>query len=110
PGLDFKGVFFCLAIKEGSSQIIHLDWTDHPWTYAWVILIGEGWQGGELCLPQLGKKVPTRPGQVIAFTARTLAHFAAPHMGGRRIVLTGFSDVYLVSHSLAQVADTIFLH
>ncbi|KAF8573929.1 hypothetical protein K439DRAFT_1268764, partial [Ramaria rubella] len=74
PGLDFKGIFFCLAIKEGSSQIIHLDWTDHPWTYAWVILIGEGWQGGELCLPQLGKKVPTRPGQVIAFTARTLAH------------------------------------
>ncbi|KAF8573188.1 hypothetical protein K439DRAFT_1233735, partial [Ramaria rubella] len=70
--------FFCLAIKEGSSQIFHLDWTDHPWTYAWVILIGEGWEGGELCLPQLGKKVPTRPGQVIAFTARTLAHFAVP--------------------------------
>ena len=54
PSLDFGGMFFGLAVKEGGSGTIHLDWTDHPCAYAWVILAGEGWEGGELCLPQLG--------------------------------------------------------
>ncbi|KAF8574007.1 hypothetical protein K439DRAFT_1245508, partial [Ramaria rubella] len=92
PSLDFQGLFFTLAVKEGGSQILHLDWLDHPWTYAWVIFLGEGWEGGELCLPQLGRKIPTHPGQVIAFTGCTLAHFAAPHKNSRRLVCTRYSD------------------
>ena len=99
PGLDFKGLFFTLAVREGGSQRIHLDWTDHPWSYAWVILAGDAWEGGELCLPQLGRKIPTRPGQVIAFTGRTLAHFAAAHCGGRRLVFTGFTDSWIMNHA-----------
>src|SRR3977135_611640 len=98
PGLDFKGIFFTLAIREGGSQRIHLDWSDHPWTYAWVMLAGEGWEGGELCLPQLARKIPTHPGQVIAFTGRTLAHFAAPHRG-QRLVFTGFTDELIMNHA-----------
>lgn len=99
--LDFFGLFFTIAIKEGGSQIIHIDWTDHPWVYAWIILAGEGWEGGELCLPQLGRKIPTSPGQVIAFTARTLAHFSAAHRNGRRVVFTGFTDYWIMSHAFS---------
>ena len=99
PALNFQGVFFTLAIKEGGSQRIHLDWTDHPWTYAWIMLAGEAWKGGELCLPQLGRKIPTCPGQVIAFTGRTLAHFSASYSEGRRLLFTGFTDSWIMNHT-----------
>ena len=99
PALDFGGLFFSLAVKEGGSRLVYLDWLDHPWTYAQLILAGEGWEGGELCLPQLGKKIPTYPGQVIAFMGRTLAHFAFPHRNGRRLAFTGFSDLWIISHA-----------
>ncbi|KAF8576769.1 hypothetical protein K439DRAFT_1366328 [Ramaria rubella] len=104
PSLDFQGLFFTLAVKEGGSQILHLDWSDHPWTYTWVILLGEGWEGGELCLPQLGRKIPTHPGQVIAFTGHTLAHFAAPHKNGRWLVCTGYSDAWVINHAIPVIA------
>ncbi|KAF8578054.1 hypothetical protein K439DRAFT_1363282 [Ramaria rubella] len=99
PSLDFQGIFFTLAIKDSGSEILHLDWSDHPWTYAWVILLGEDWEGGELCLPQLGRKIPTHPGQVIAFTGHTLAHFAATCKNSRRLVCTGYSDAWVIDHA-----------
>ncbi|KAF8581055.1 hypothetical protein K439DRAFT_1355271 [Ramaria rubella] len=102
--LDFQGLFFTLAVKECGSQILHLDWSDHPRTYTWVILLGEGWEGGELCLPQLGRKIPTHPGQVIAFTGRTLTHFSAPHKNGRRLVCTGYSDAWVINHAIPVIA------
>ncbi|KIJ52698.1 hypothetical protein M422DRAFT_156537, partial [Sphaerobolus stellatus SS14] len=81
PCLDMGGLFFTLAIKEGGSQIPHLDWLDHPGIYAFVITVGPGWTGGELCFPQLGKKIVTHPGMIIAFQARYLAHFAGECRG-----------------------------
>lgn len=98
PSLDFAGVFFTMAIKVGGSEIIHLDWSDHPDTYAWVILVGEGWLNGELCIPQLGRKIPTAPGQIIAFMSRKLAHFTGPHKGFR-LVFTCFTDCWVMNHA-----------
>ncbi|KAF8574261.1 hypothetical protein K439DRAFT_1372867, partial [Ramaria rubella] len=63
PSLDFQGIFFMLGIKDSGSEVLNLDWSDHPWTYAWVILLGEDWEGGELCLPQLGRKPPCIQGR-----------------------------------------------
>ena len=96
PSLDFKGAFFCLAIKEGGSSMLHLDFHDYKLGWAWVWCVGD-FVEGELCLPQLGIKIPLVPGQMIAFMAWSLAHCSAP-ISGRRIVFTGFCDSFLMTH------------
>ncbi|KAK7442562.1 hypothetical protein VKT23_016160 [Stygiomarasmius scandens] len=97
--LDFEGSFFCAAIKEGSSELWHVDWNDDPNTLTWVIPIGEGWEGAEFCVPQLGVKVPILPGQILGALTRRLVHCAAPSCGGRRLVLTLFCDRWIMKHS-----------
>ncbi|KAG1885905.1 uncharacterized protein F5891DRAFT_891420, partial [Suillus fuscotomentosus] len=49
--------------------------------YAFVFAVGD-WEGGEFCVPQLGIKIPVRPGQLLAVLARVLAHFSAPVTSG----------------------------
>ncbi|KAK7434021.1 hypothetical protein VKT23_020420 [Stygiomarasmius scandens] len=97
--LDFGGAFFCTAIKEGGSEIYHLDFHDDPDTLTWIIPLGEGWEGGEFCLPQLGFKIPLQPGQVLGALTRRLIHCSAPANGGRRLVLTLFCDKWIMKHS-----------
>jgi hypothetical protein len=97
PALDFGGVFATVAAKEGSSEIIHLDFDDHPDHIAWIVPLGD-WEGGEFCVPQVGIKVPIHAGQVIAAMTRNLAHCSAP-IKGRRVILTLFSDKTLLNHS-----------
>lgn len=106
PWIDFGGAFYAMAIKDGGSQKIHLDWMDHSGTYAWILNIGPSWKGGDLCFPQLGKRVPTRPGQVIAFQGRYLAHCASPTLGDR-LVITCFSDRSLMGRALATFKSLI---
>ena len=96
PALDFGGVFFTVAVKEGSSEIVHLDFNDHPDNIAWIVPLGD-WEGGEFCVPQLGIKVPLHAGQVIAAMTRNLAHCSAP-AHGLRLILTLFSDKTLINH------------
>lgn len=87
-------------MKEGSSELYHLDWnddTDHPTI---VIPVGPGWEGGEFCAPQLGIKIPIRPGQVFLVMARILAHCSSPVTAGRRLIFTCFAD-----HTLLRKAD-----
>ena len=96
PSLDFKGAFFCLAIKEGGSSTLHLDFHDYKLGWAWIWCVGD-FVGGELCLPQLGIKIPLVPGQMISFMAGSLAHCSAP-ISGRKIVFTGFCDSFLMTH------------
>ncbi|KIJ32745.1 hypothetical protein M422DRAFT_87118, partial [Sphaerobolus stellatus SS14] len=91
PALDFGGLCGAISIKDGGSQIPHIDWLDHPQSYAIVICIGPGWKGGKLVLPQLGRAIPTSPRQVIVFQSRRLAHFTGP-MEGDRLSLTCFVD------------------
>ncbi|KIJ53131.1 hypothetical protein M422DRAFT_25637 [Sphaerobolus stellatus SS14] len=101
PAIDMGGLFFTLAIKEGGSQIPHLDWLDHPGIYAFVLTVA--------CFPQLGKKIKTYPGMVIAFQARYLAHFAGESTG-QRLVITCFSDQFTVACALKMFGDVVIIN
>ncbi|KAJ7159806.1 hypothetical protein C8R43DRAFT_1063909 [Mycena crocata] len=103
PALDFDGVFFCMAAKEGSSEEIHLDFNDNLAFVTFIVACaedGQEWTGGEFCAPQIGVRIPFRPGQVLAVRTRLLAHCGATVTGGRRLVFTCFSDSVLLEHSL----------
>ncbi|KAK7439553.1 hypothetical protein VKT23_017481 [Stygiomarasmius scandens] len=89
--LDFGGAFLCIAVKEGSSEVYHLDWNDDPNSFAWIIAVGRGWTGGDFCLPQLGKRIPLQSGQILGALTRQLIHCGTA-TEGRRIVLTCFTD------------------
>lgn len=86
-----------MAVKEGASELLHLDWNDDEDNMAFVLPVGD-WEGGEFCCPQLGEKIPIRPGQVFAVTARVLVHCSAPVTNGRRVVFTLFTDNILLKH------------
>ncbi|KAK7461467.1 hypothetical protein VKT23_008644 [Stygiomarasmius scandens] len=90
--LDFKGAFLCIAIKEGSSEVFHLNWQDDPNSLAWIAPLGKGWVGGDFCLPQLNMWIPIHPGWVLGAQTRRLIHCGSPVKNGRRIVVTCFSD------------------
>ncbi|KAJ7814762.1 hypothetical protein B0H14DRAFT_3746961 [Mycena olivaceomarginata] len=103
PALDFGGLWFMVAVKEGSSEIIHLDFNDTHALVAFIWVISPPnslWTGGEFCAPQLGGKIPFRPGQMIAARTRILAHCGATVRGKGRITFTCFSDSQLVEQTL----------
>ncbi|KAF5320039.1 hypothetical protein D9758_018326 [Tetrapyrgos nigripes] len=56
--LDFNGAFLAIAMKEGSSERFHLDWNNDYNLFAWIAPIGEDWEGGDFCVPQLGYRIP----------------------------------------------------
>jgi hypothetical protein len=103
PVLDFGGLWFCVAVKEGCSEIIHLDFND---THALVAIIwvvsreNSSWTGGEFSVPQLDGKIPFSGGQMIAVRTRILAHCGAQIIGKGRIAFTCFSDSQLVEQTL----------
>jgi hypothetical protein len=98
PNLDFGGLFFTIAVKEGSSDRFHIDWNDNLQKYAIIFCAGD-YEGGEFCVPQLGERIPLRPGSVIAVRTRLLAHCSAP-LTGRRLVFTCFTDSTMLEHTL----------
>jgi hypothetical protein len=98
PSLAFGGAFFTVAVKEGSSEVVHLDFNDDPNGITWIIPLGD-WEGGEFCVPQLNMKIPIRSGQMLGAMTRVLAHCSAPVTKGRRVILTLFSDKTLLKHS-----------
>ncbi|KAJ7817680.1 hypothetical protein B0H14DRAFT_2373847, partial [Mycena olivaceomarginata] len=99
PNLDFGGLFFTIAVKEGSSEVLHVDWNDNLHTYAIIFAIGD-YTGGEFCVPQIGHHIPLRPGAVLAARTRLLAHCS--HIGcGRHLVFTCFTDSTLLSQTIA---------
>ncbi|KAF9017876.1 hypothetical protein BDZ89DRAFT_960702, partial [Hymenopellis radicata] len=97
PMCDVGPSVFSIAMKEGSSEFIHLDFSDRPDYFCWVLPVGD-WTGGEFCAPQLGVKFPIRPGQAFAVRARYLAHCSAP-VHGRRVVFTCFVEGNLLTHA-----------
>ncbi|KAJ7020270.1 hypothetical protein C8F04DRAFT_1275325 [Mycena alexandri] len=106
PDMDFGGTFFTVAVKEGGSERIHIDWNNNLHKFALIFAAGD-WEGGEFCIPQLGIRIPLRPGQVIAVRTRLLAHCTAPIMSGRRVVFTCFTDSFLLEHTLSDKDYTI---
>ncbi|KAJ7164352.1 hypothetical protein C8R46DRAFT_1220857 [Mycena filopes] len=91
PALNFGGLFFTVAIKEGSSERIHVDWNDCPQKYALIFCAGN-YVGADFCIPQLNIRIPLGPGSVLAVRTRLLAHCATPIISGRRVVFTCFTD------------------
>jgi hypothetical protein len=91
-------MFFTLAIKEGSSERLHIDFNDHPHSLTWLVPFGE-WTGGDFVVPQLGAVVPVRSGQILGAMTRVLLHCGTPITSGCRLVLTCFTDNTLIRHS-----------
>jgi hypothetical protein len=104
PALDMGGTFYTLAIKDGASEIYHLDLKDHLYSWTFIVLIGD-WTGGELYIPQIDRKVPVRQGQVIAIMTRLLVHCTAPITSGQRTVFTCFSNAVLMKHGKQWLDD-----
>ncbi|KAG1722284.1 uncharacterized protein EDB91DRAFT_1063976, partial [Suillus paluster] len=98
PSLDLGGNFFSVAVKEGGSGLVHLDWNNSKVIWCFVFAVGN-WEGWEFCTPQLGIKIPIQPGQVFAVLAHMVAHFSAPVTNGHRIVFTCFTDKLAFSHA-----------
>lgn len=99
PWLDFKGAFFAIAIKEGGSEINHLDWSDDPKGLTWVAPVGT-WRGGDLKTIEMGLQTSIGPGDAIIANMREIVHAAAPVSQGTRITLTGFTCSFLAKHSI----------
>lgn len=96
--VDFEGVFYTVAIKEGSSEIPHLDFNDHPLSLTWLIALGQ-FSGGHFVSPQLQRVIPVQAGQVLGAMTRYLLHCGTAVTDGCRLVLTCFTDHTLVCHS-----------
>lgn len=87
-GFDFESAFTTVAVKSGSSEIVHIDGNDKGIT--WVLPLGN-WKGAHLVIPQLGLKIAMKPGQVIGMCANILAHYTTPITEGERIAITMFT-------------------
>ncbi|KAJ3543286.1 hypothetical protein NMY22_g3198 [Coprinellus aureogranulatus] len=85
--VDFGGSFFTVAMKEGSSERLHIDFNDHPSSLTWLVPFGD-WTGGDFVAPQLGQVVPVRPGQILGAMTKTLLHCGTPITSGRRAKLS----------------------
>jgi hypothetical protein len=97
PALDFKGAFFTVAVKEGCSNIVHIDWSDGKKTMTWVWAVGN-WEGAEFVAPQLGIRVPVQPGHLFGLMAGVVAHFTTSLTSGRRVMFTCFTDQNVWAH------------
>ncbi|KAJ7592586.1 hypothetical protein C8J56DRAFT_1045058 [Mycena floridula] len=103
PALRFGPAFACIAFKYGTSEIIHLDFSD-DWRYlTWCLPVGEHWEGAFFVIPQLKIRIPIRPGKMYAVLAGVVAHCSTPTTGGKRLILTGF-----MQKDLLKRADAAF--
>ncbi|KAK7006115.1 hypothetical protein R3P38DRAFT_2793880 [Favolaschia claudopus] len=95
PALNFGGLFFTIAAKEGSSERIHLDFFDAHGLVTFIFIVsrrGSTWSGGDFIAPQLGGRIPFRGGQAIAVRTRSIAHAGAEVTGLGRIAITCFCN------------------
>jgi hypothetical protein len=97
--LDFHGAFFTVAVREGVSEIIHIDFNDGKKTITWIFPVGYWEEGAEFVAPQLGVRVALKPGQMIGIMAGVIAHFTTPIKSGRRVIFTCFTDQLLWMHT-----------
>ncbi|KAH6871932.1 hypothetical protein BKA70DRAFT_1450522 [Coprinopsis sp. MPI-PUGE-AT-0042] len=96
--VNLGGSFFTIAVKEGSSERLHLDFRDDHRTLSWLVPMGS-YTGGDFIVPQLGYRVPVRPGQALACTTRVLAHCGTAVTEGTRIAFTLFSNANILAQS-----------
>lgn len=97
------GPFLAVAVKDGSSEVGHIDANDEKYTVTWIIPLGT-WEGGDLCFPTLGIRVPLSPGQIFCGMMGFLPHYTAPYYGinAKRVSLTCFTDKFLMKEALRR--------
>ena len=81
------GLWHGLAINEAQSQSgkLHKDYADAKEAYNCIIPYGD-WQGGEVILWDLKKKVELKEGQALIFQGRIIMHNAWRIEGSRNSV------------------------
>ncbi|KAJ7583945.1 hypothetical protein C8J56DRAFT_1054464 [Mycena floridula] len=89
PALYYGPAFACVAVKSGTSEVIHLDFSDDKRFLTWCIPVGN-WKGAYFVIPQLNIKIPIIPGHVYAVLAGVMAHCSTPIEAGERYIFTGF--------------------
>ncbi|KAJ7573271.1 hypothetical protein C8J56DRAFT_1132068 [Mycena floridula] len=108
PALRFGPAFACLAFKYGASEIIHLDFSDDPRFLMWCMPLGH-WEGAFFVIPQLGIKIPIRPGKLYAVLAGVVAHCSTPITAGQRLILTGFMQKDLLRRAEEKLFGKSFI-
>ncbi|KAJ7575202.1 hypothetical protein C8J56DRAFT_741916, partial [Mycena floridula] len=81
PAMYFGPAFACVAVKSGTSEIIHLDFSDDKRFLTWCMPVGN-WKGAYFVIPQFNLKIPIIPGHVYAVLAGVVAHCSTPVESG----------------------------
>lgn len=100
PYLDFHGAFFAVAVKEGCSDVDHLDWADDVDNITFVTAVDD-WEGADLQFLELGLRFPLAKGDVAAGKMRKMVHSAGKITSGRQITLTFFTSELLTKQVMA---------
>ncbi|KAJ6448531.1 hypothetical protein C8R45DRAFT_761095, partial [Mycena sanguinolenta] len=88
PNFDFNRLFTTVAVKEESSEHIHLNWGDKLHCFAMVVPVGN-YRGGHFRRLQLAVDLRFYQDLSLVVMTRLLAHCSSP-LEGRRLVLTFF--------------------
>ncbi|KAH0536730.1 hypothetical protein FGG08_006438 [Glutinoglossum americanum] len=77
-----KELFPLRAVLVNTLTEPHVDSNDWIGGWAWISPFGV-FSGGDICLPQLGVRVPLPPGGIAGLRGRELIHFAGKWSGSR---------------------------
>lgn len=95
--LKFGRVCSTIAMKFGSSEVRHVDFSDDPRYLTWIVPLGN-WTGGLFEMPELGMSVDVRPGQVLAALTRVIVH-SSTTINGERFIMIFFMHRNLLSNA-----------
>jgi hypothetical protein len=79
------------AILVNTLTEPHIDRDDWAGGWAWIAPFGS-FSKGDLCLPQLGIRVPLPPGAIAGLRGRELVHFTDKWVGSRYSIVHFFKD------------------
>ncbi|KAI9768269.1 MAG: hypothetical protein M1839_004163 [Geoglossum umbratile] len=91
------------AILVNTLTEPHIDRDDWVGGWAWIAPFGS-FSKGDLCLPQLGIRVPLAPGAIAGLRGRELVHFTDKWVGSRYSIVHFFKDSIRVQK--ANLMDT----
>jgi hypothetical protein len=95
---DFHGAFFAIAVRRGTSDVIHTDWSNaRGGSMAYNLTTGSWQNGGYLEVYQCKMKTQTMMGDMIGIQAQRLLHRTTPvkdpeDPDSDRVVFTCFTE------------------
>ncbi|EIW72122.1 hypothetical protein TREMEDRAFT_58277 [Tremella mesenterica DSM 1558] len=108
------GLNSMVAVNEGTSSTWHYDSEDDDSFYTVILVTGDGEWGddeGVMEIPQLGLKLPLKPGDVFMFRSKILLHSVSPiTSGAKRVPYTFFVSDRSTSVMRKAWADEEFDH